>query len=88
MVEKNSKEYEAVVYVGLKEGVLDPQGLTIKRALKDMGYNGIEEVKAGKFFQIKLKSNNKKMAEEKVDEICCKLLTNPVIEKYSFKVEK
>jgi len=88
MAKGNPKEREAIVHVRLKEGVLDPQGLTIKRALKDMGYEGIEEVRAGKFFHIKFKSDSKKTAEGKVDEICRRLLTNPVIERYSFKVTK
>jgi phosphoribosylformylglycinamidine synthase PurS subunit len=88
MVKKSSKEDVAVVYVRLKEGVLDPQGLTIKRALEDMGYEGIQQVKSGKFFEIRLRSRSKKESEQKIDEICKKLLTNPVIERYNFKLEK
>lgn len=88
MAKKSSAATKAVVYVRLKEGVLDPQGLTIKRALDDMGYEGIQEVRTGKFFEMKLESKTKKESREKVDQICRKLLTNPVIERYSFKLER
>ena len=88
MAKKKSLEYKAIVFVRLKEGVLDPQGLTIQGDLKDMGYEGIDEVKTGKFFEVKLKSKSKKEAGDKIDQICRKLLTNPVIERYNFKLEK
>ena len=88
MTKKISTQHKATVFVRLKEGVLDPQGLTIKRALEDMGYKGIQEVRSGKFFEITLNSDGKQESERKVDEICRKLLTNPVIERYNFELEK
>ena len=83
----NKKENlnKAKVYVRLKEGVLDPQGTTIKRALDDMGYKGVEEIRSGKFFEINFTSENKKEASKLINEISDKLLANPVIE--DFKVE-
>jgi phosphoribosylformylglycinamidine synthase PurS subunit len=78
----------AVVYVKLKDGVLDPQGSTILRALENMGYQGIKDVRSGKVFEITTKQNQGKKTEELVDEICRKLLTNPVIEKYNFEILK
>lgn len=82
---KSEKGKRAVVYVRLKEGVLDPQGTTIKRALDDMGYQGIEEIRSGKFFEINFSSDNEKEAQKLLKEISDKLLANPVIE--DFKVE-
>jgi phosphoribosylformylglycinamidine synthase len=82
---KEKKSYQATVYVRLKEGVLDPQGTTIKRALGDMGYNGVEEIRSGKFFEVSFSSANRKEALKLVNEISDKLLANPVIE--DFKVE-
>ncbi|NIM98917.1 MAG: phosphoribosylformylglycinamidine synthase subunit PurS [candidate division Zixibacteria bacterium] len=78
----------AVVYVKLKEGVLDPQGSTIKRSLEDMGYQGIKEIRSGKIFEITFHKDAKAKPEELIDEICRKLLTNPVIEKYNFEIVK
>jgi len=82
---KKEKLNKAKVYVRLKEGVLDPQGTTIKRALDDMGYKGVEEIRSGKFFEISFTSENKKEASKLINEISDKLLANPVIE--DFKVE-
>jgi phosphoribosylformylglycinamidine synthase len=78
----------AVVYVKLKDGVLDPQGSTIKRSLEDMSYQGIEDVRSGKIFEITFHKDGKRKPEELIDEICRKLLTNPVIEKYNFEIVK
>ena len=77
---------KAVVYVKLKDGVLDPQGSTIKRALEDMGYQGIKDIRFGKMFEITFQKDGKDKPEELLDEICRKLLTNPVIEKYNFEI--
>lgn len=87
MNEKDELSY-AVVYVKLKDGVLDPQGSTILRALENMGYQGIKDVRSGKVFEITIKQSQGKKTEELIDEICRKLLTNPVIEKYNFEILK
>ena len=84
---KKKRHFQAVVYVKLKDGVLDPQGSTIKRALGNMGYRGIEDVRSGKVFEITLNSNNKEETKQMLDQICKKLLANPVIEKYNFEVK-
>lgn len=85
---KDDKKQSALVYVKLKDGVLDPQGLTIKNALENMGYQGIKEVRSGKTFEITFQSDGTAKPEELIDEICRKLLTNPVIEKYKFEIQK
>ena len=79
----NSKK--AVVYVRLKDGVLDPQGITIQKALVQMGYKDFLSVRSGRFFELEIKADSTEI-DRKVDEICSKLLANPVIEK--FEVEK
>ena len=87
-MKKESATGLAVVYVKLKDGVLDPQGSTIKRALEDMGYQGIKQIRSGKIFEITFQQDESKKSEELIDEICRKLLTNPVIEKYNFEILK
>ncbi len=87
-MDKESQSSRAVVYVKLKDGVLDPQGSTIQRALENMGYEGIKDVRSGKTFEIVFQQNQGKKPEDLVDEICRKLLTNPVIEKYNFEILK
>ena len=71
------------VTVTLKKDVLDPQGKVVVKTLKNMGYNNIENVRQGKFFEIEINDNDKKKAESVIEEICKKLLTNMVIEDYS-----
>jgi len=80
-----SDRKKAVVYVRLKDGVLDPQGVTIHKALKQMGYDDFMSVRSGKFFELEFESNSADI-DVKINEVCSKLLANPVIE--NFTVEK
>jgi len=70
------------VIITLKNGVLDPQGTVIQQALHGMGFKTINEVRQGKFFEINIDEKDKNKAEEKVEEMCKKLLANLVIEDY------
>ena len=70
------------VVITLKKDVLDPQGKVIHQTLEGMGFEGINEVRQGKYFEINTKENDKKKAEEKVEDMCKKLLANLVIEDY------
>jgi|TARA_B100000795_G_scaffold152788_1_gene114495 phosphoribosylformylglycinamidine synthase len=70
------------IIITLKKDVLDPQGKVIHQTLDGMGFNDITEVRQGKYFEIDTKENNKKKAEEIVEEMCKKLLANLVIENY------
>jgi len=72
----------AVVYVRLKDGVLDPQGVTIHKALAQMGYDDFIAVRSGRFFELEIKGDASDI-DRKINEVCSKLLANPVIEKYS-----
>ena len=72
----------ATVYVRLKDGVLDPQGVTIQKALSQMGYPEILSVRSGKFFEIEVDAAAADI-DRKIDEVCAKLLANPVIESYT-----
>ena len=70
------------VIITLKKDVLDPQGKVIHQALDGMGFNDINEVRQGKYFEIETKENDPKKAKDKVEEMCKKLLANLVIENY------
>ena len=78
---------KAVVYVRLKDGVLDPQGVTIQKALSQMGYGDFVSVRSGRFFELEIKAGSTDV-ERKIDEVCSKLLANPVIEKYEVEEPK
>ena len=70
------------VIITLKKDVLDPQGKVIHQTLGGMGFNNVNEVRQGKYFEIDIKENDKKKAEEKTENMCKKLLANLVIEDY------
>jgi len=74
--------YKANVFVTLKEGVLDPQGDAVKKSLHVLNYNGVNEVRIGKFVEVWLEAGDKEQALKELDEMSDKLLANPVIEKY------
>ena len=70
------------VVITLKKDVLDPQGKVIHHTLDGMGFEGINEVRQGKYFEIDIKESDKKKAEARVEEMCKKLLANLVIEDF------
>tara|TARA_B100001093_G_scaffold303455_1_gene289393 strand:- start:10 stop:252 length:243 start_codon:yes stop_codon:yes gene_type:complete len=70
------------VIITLKKDVLDPQGKVIHQTLDGMGFNDLNEVRQGKYFEIDTKENDLKKAKDKVEEMCNKLLANLVIENY------
>jgi phosphoribosylformylglycinamidine synthase PurS subunit len=78
---------KAKVIIKLKDTILDPQGLTIHHALETLGYKNIESLRSGKFFEIELNVEDREKAVEIVDEICKKILANPVTEEYQFTIE-
>ncbi len=79
---------KAYVYVSLKKSVLDPQGKTIQIALKKMGYQGVGDVRQGKYFEVQLDGLDRSQAEAEVDRIAREVLTNPVIEEYKYRLEE
>ncbi len=80
--------YKATVNVMLKKSVLDPQGKTVLHALETLGFNQTKDVRVGKYFEVTLDAAGEKDAEADVRTMCDRLLINPVIEDYSFKLEK
>ena len=70
------------VIITLKKDVLDPQGKVIHQTLDGMGFDDLNEVRQGKYFEIDTKENDPKKAKDKVEEMCKKLLANLVIENY------
>ncbi len=78
----------AKVFVSLKKSVLDPQGKTIHNSLRNLGYSSVQDVRQGKFFDIVLDPNlSKADAPREVERMAKNVLTNPVIEEYSYEIE-
>ena len=80
---------KAYVTVMMKTTVLDPQGKTIQGALKKMGYKGVSDVRQGKLFELVLDGGlSKNDAKAEVERIAREVLTNPVIEEFSYRLEE
>ncbi|SEO04415.1 phosphoribosylformylglycinamidine synthase [Amphibacillus marinus] len=73
------------IHITLKEGVLDPQGKAIEGSLSTLGYQGVGEVRVGKLIELTFADSDR--AAEQVEEMCQKLLANPVIENYTYTIE-
>ena len=79
---KRKNKMKISLIITLKKNVLDPQGKVIHQTLEGMGFDGINGVRQGKYFEIDTKESDKNKAQEKVEEMCKKLLANLVIENY------
>ncbi len=79
-------QYHARIYVTLRSSVLDPAGTAVESGLKQMGYSGVESVRIGKYIELKLKATDEAEAKQQLDEMCDRLLANPVIENYCFEL--
>ena len=77
---------KAKVYVTLKKSVLDPQGKVVAQALGSMGFGEVKDVRMGKYIELELGNADKAQAEQKVKQMCEKLLANTVIEEYRYEL--
>jgi phosphoribosylformylglycinamidine synthase subunit PurS len=82
-----SERYLARVQVSLKPTVNDPEGDTIAGALGNLGFEGVEKVRSGRYFQVVLAAKDRAAAGQAVEDMCARLLANPVIETYSYELE-
>lgn len=80
--------FKATINVTLRKSVLDPQGQTVLHALGTMGFKDAKNLRVGKFFELSLDAENRQKAEARIKEMCDKLLTNPVIEDYTFQLQE
>ena len=78
---------KAVVTVMLKDGVLDPQGRAIGQALKNLGFDGVGEVRAGKVIELEIDAADADAARSEAEAMAKKLLANLVIERFSVEVK-
>ncbi|MFN2463573.1 MAG: phosphoribosylformylglycinamidine synthase subunit PurS [Candidatus Dormibacteria bacterium] len=81
-------EFRAEVHVVLKPLVNDPAGLVIRDGLNHIGFNEVASVRAGKYITIQLEAQDLTEARGRVEEMCRKLLSNPVIEEYRFEIQE
>jgi phosphoribosylformylglycinamidine synthase len=80
--------YEVKVTIGLKKGVSDPEGANTLKALKLLGFNNVKEAKMIRTVDLLIDGKNKEDVKKSVEQMCQRLLTNPVIHTYEIKIEK
>jgi len=77
---------KAKIYINYKDGILDPEGATVSKALDSMGINGIKNLAIGRCIELVLKTKNKDEAIKIIEQSCTKLLANPNTEVYQYKI--
>ncbi len=78
--------YTAKIHVSIRKTILDPQGKAVEHSLKSLGFDSIEDTRIGKFIELKINAKSKEEAQRITEEACRKLLANPVMEDFEFRV--
>ena len=79
-----TQKYNAQVYVTLRPSVLDPAGTAVRSSIQHLGYDTVEQVRIGKYVELSLTATDEADAQQQLNQICDRLLANPVIETYRF----
>jgi len=83
-----AKDWTAEVFITLKPSVLDPQGNTVREALHGMGYRDLRDARLGKYFVLRFSGRlGRAEVERQLKQMCDRLLVNPVIERYRYRIE-
>ena len=72
----------------MRKSILDPQGKAVEHAVASLGVKGISDVRMGKYVELKIDGNSEAEARQATEEVCKKLLANPVMEDYHFEIER
>jgi phosphoribosylformylglycinamidine synthase PurS subunit len=80
--------YLAEVQITLKKSVFDPQGAAVQQSLEALGFDAVQQVRIGKYVELKLDEKDIATAEARTQEMCEQLLANPVVEKYQFNIKE
>jgi phosphoribosylformylglycinamidine synthase len=80
--------YEAKVKIGLKKGVSDPEGANTLKALHLLGFNTVKEAKTIRTIDLLMEEDNKDVVKKKVEQMCQRLLTNPVVHTYEIEIKE
>jgi phosphoribosylformylglycinamidine synthase PurS subunit len=78
--------FKVSVYVTPKRGVVDPQGAVVERALPGLGHTGTGNIRVGRYITLEVQGNDPEQAKADVDDMCRRLLANPIIEDYRFEI--
>lgn len=79
-------QFHAQIYITLRPSVLDPAGTAVESGLKQLGYESVEGVRIGKYIELTLAATDEADAKTQLEQMCDRLLANPVIENYRFEL--
>ncbi len=79
---------KARIFVRLRSGVLDPQGATIRKALEGLGFPEVRDLRVGRILELTLDETDRVRAKARCEEMCRRLLANPVVEEYACHIEE
>ena len=80
--------YLAKIKVTLRKSILDPQGKTVEHSIQSLGYKNVKDTRIGKYIELKLDASSENEAKKITEEVCGKLLANPVMEDYTYDIIK
>ncbi len=80
------KQYHAQIYITLRPSVLDPAGTAVRSGLQQMGFEEVGEVRIGKYIELSTAADSPETAKQQIDQMCDRLLANPVIENYRIQL--
>ncbi len=80
--------YLSKIRITVRKSILDPQGKAVEHAVASLGVKGISDVRMGKYVELKIDGNSEAEARQATEEVCKKLLANPVMEDYDFEIER
>lgn len=80
--------FKVKMYVSYKDGIFDPAGSAVQSGLHSLGYTDASEVSVGKYITFTVNAADENKAAQQIKEMAEKLLTNPIIEKYTYQLEK
>jgi phosphoribosylformylglycinamidine synthase len=78
--------FKAKIKITLRRSILDPQGKAVEHAIQSLGYKDVKDTRIGKYIELLIDSEDRQKAEKAAEEICNKLLANPVMEDYEFEL--
>ena len=87
MFHEEGSRLQVKVFVTPRKGILDPQGRAVEHSLKSLGFQGVSDVKIGKYIVLEVAARSASDARAQVQKMCERLLANPLIEDYTFEVE-
>ncbi|NJN63236.1 MAG: phosphoribosylformylglycinamidine synthase subunit PurS [Coleofasciculaceae cyanobacterium RL_1_1] len=83
-----TQTYQAQVYVTLRPSVLDPAGTAVQSGLAQLGFDGVDRLRIGKYIELTIEADDEASASQQLDAMCDRLLANTTIENYRFDLSR